>query len=623
MRVDTPGPSSASAPAPARRLVPAATALAIGLGALLRFPVLRTTFFSDDYQQLAMLHGRFLLARAPWDLFWFGPRNAIERRALLDFGFDPWWTAGGHTISMFRPLSSLLIWLDDRLFGMNAALCHAHSLLWWVALVLCAARLSSRVLPDAVAACAIVLFALDAAHGVPLSWLANRSTLVAATFGMLALTAHVAARTATGRGAARAPAAIALVGWACALAAGEYAFGMLAYLVAYEAFGARGPVHERVRALLPAAGLAALYLGARAALGYGAAASGIYVGPDEPLRFARAAATRVPALAADLLLGVPATWWRGGSAVRDALIDLHLFGPAAWSKLPGQRSVVIALGVAALALGALALHRVVRRAPELGALRWLAAGSFFGAIAASGTLPSTRLLVAPAFGASALLAGVVVVALGALRARAPRPRMHNALALGTVALAIALVHGALAARDAYVDSARHQRTARTAQRWALDAPIPRDAQDLDVIVISASDFSTSVNVPWVRAAYGLPLPRSYQRLSAPMQPHDVTRVDAHTLDVALLGNNLDGAFAGSLYRTRDDGLHAGQHARGNGFEVSVLGAEAGNPSRLRVRFDRALDDPRLLFLHARAGGLARVALPGPGRTLRLPVAAAP
>src|SRR5947207_998843 len=106
------------------------TVLAIALGAVLRWPALLAPFHSDDYQQLAMLRGQFVLQRAPWDLFWFGPRSSAELRALQDFGFDPWWTAADHRLSMLRPLSSLAIWLDHRMFGPSPLPWHVHSLLW-------------------------------------------------------------------------------------------------------------------------------------------------------------------------------------------------------------------------------------------------------------------------------------------------------------------------------------------------------------------------------------------------------------------------------------------------------------------------------------------------------------
>ena len=69
-----------------------------------------------------MLRGEYLIQRPAWDAFWFGPRDAAERARMLDFGFLPWWSAPQHTIAMFRPLSSSLLWLDVQAFDRWARL---------------------------------------------------------------------------------------------------------------------------------------------------------------------------------------------------------------------------------------------------------------------------------------------------------------------------------------------------------------------------------------------------------------------------------------------------------------------------------------------------------------------
>jgi hypothetical protein len=188
---------------------------------------------------------------------------------------------------------------------------------------------------------------------------------------------------------------------------------------------------------------------------------------------------------------------------------------------------------------------------------------------------------------------------------------------------IVLVHGALAARKAYTYTAELRSDAESCLSWALDAEIPRDATGLDIVIVSASDFATAVNLPWLRLSRGFALPHSYRRLSGAIQAHDLRRIDPHTIQLDVLSNDVSDAFAGSIYRAREDGLSAGQRVRLPGMEVEVLGVDHGNPWRLRVRFDRALDDPRLLWLHARPSGLRRFSPPQMGETLRLPRSAQP
>jgi hypothetical protein len=588
---------------------------AVVLCAALRWPGLLTGFHTDDYQHLAMLHGQFVLQRPPWDLFWFAGRSPEELRALVDFGFNPWWTSPGHRLAMFRPLASLLIGFDDRLLRADAFAAHLHSLLWWLALVGAVAALYRRLLPPAAAALAFVLFALDESHNAPLAWLANRSTLVGATFGVLALLAHLRARELAALGPRAAWLGLSCALWALALAAGEYALGLFAYALAFELLGARGSLRSRALHLAPAAAVAALYLALRAALGYGAASSGLYVTPANPLGYAAVASGRIAALASELVLGVPSSWFESNTPLRNAVLSLQLFSPAAWQKLPDWQSYQIALGIGALVLAALLLRRLRRSGgAELAALRWLACASLLALPLLASALPGSRLLVAPAIGVSALIASALVHAL-------PRARRHVPTAL--LCAAALAVHGALAALHAHADGERLRTQAAAARRWALAADIPADAAATDVVIVSASDFTTAVHLPWLRLHHGRALPRSYRRLSGALLPHQLLRVDAHTLELKVLGGDARDGFAGSLYRARGEPLAEGQRARLRGMEVRVLAVRDGNPYLLRVRFDRQLEDPRLLFLHARPEGLRRLSLPAVGERVLLPRAAVP
>jgi hypothetical protein len=598
-----------------RRPAPWVLLGAVVFCAVLRLPGLFTGFQTDDYQLLATLHGQFVLARQPWDLFWFAQRSPEEFRALLDFGFNPWWTSPEHRLAMFRPLSSLLWWLDDQLLGADALAAHLHSLLWWLALLGAVAALYLRLLPPVAAAAAFVLFALDESHNTPLAWLANRSTLVAATFGVLALLAHLRARELAAAAPRAAWLGLSCALWALALAAGEYALGLLAYALACELIGARGSPLGRAMRLAPAAALALAYLALRAAAGYGAASSGLYVTPAQPLAYAQVAFGRVAALASELLLGVPSSWFQSAPPLRGAVFSLGLFSPDAWQKLPDWTSWQIALGAGALVAAALLLRKLRRDAgPELAAVSWLAFGSLLALPLAASALPGSRLLAAPAIGSCALIAAALVHALPRARGNWP------AMLLCGAAIA---VHGALAAQRAHADADRLRAQAEAARRWSLAAEIPADAAATDVVIVSASDFTTAVHLPWLRLQHGRALPRSYRRLSGALLPHELVRIDAHTIELRVLGGDARDAFAGSLYRARDEPLAAGQRVRLRGMEVRVLAVHAGNPQRLRVRFDRPLEDPQLLFLHARPEGLRRLRLPALGERMLLPLAAVP
>jgi hypothetical protein len=341
----------------------------------------------------------------------------------------------------------------------------------------------------------------------------------------------------------------------------------------------------------------------------------MYISPGEPLRYLLHGGSRVAALAADLVFAVPAAWIRTNTPWRNRLLELELFTPGAWHELPDWRTYHVAIGVFALIVGALVLRRLVREAgDEYAALRWLAGASLLALLAAAAAAPSSRLLVAPAIGASALLAAAIVHGLRA-------PSRHVAFA--SLCAAALVVHGALAARSAHADAARLRVQADAARRWALAADLPADPRALDVVIVSASDFTTATHVPWLRLAHGKPPPRSYRQLSGALVAHELVRVDDRSLELTMLSSDVGDAFAGSLYRAREDAMMAGDIGRLRGMEVQVLSARDGNPYRLRVRFDVPLEDSRLLFLHARPHGLRRLVPPAIGERLLLPRAATP
>jgi hypothetical protein len=59
------------------------------------------------------------------------------------------------------------------------------------------------------------------------------------------------------------------------------------------------------------------------------------------------------------------------------------------------------------------------------------------------------------------------------------------------------------------------------------------------------------------------------------------------------------------------------------MQVQVVAVRGGNPYWLRVRFERRLDDPQLIFLHGLPGRLRRFTPPAAGQRMLLPLAAQP
>ena len=589
---------------------------ALGLGAGLRWRSLAIGFFGDDYLQRAQLAGRYVMARAPWDLFWFGPRDAAEHARLVDFGFLPWWSAPDLRVSMWRPLASALMWLDAAMFGADPWPAHLHSMLWWALLVVAASRLYGRLLSTGAAVAATFLFALDEAHNIPVSWLANRSTLVAAALGCFALDAHLAARERGERSALW----LAALCWTLALAAGEYGFGIAAYAVAYELSRGRRLPALRVGSLLALGLPVALFLMSRAASGHAVHASGLYVEPTDP-RFLSVLPGRALAELSELGLGLNASWTLSSPPAVDAflmaLYERGWLSPSMWQALPDWSTVQSVLGVCALALLAWTV-RALRSHAQLG---WLLFGSVLAVIASGGALPSARLLVSAELGVAAVLGAALATLATHVRSAMRRPGTAS-FALAALA-AIGIVHLALPARATVVElEGRFDRAVSTRHR-AFALPLPVDPHELDVVLVGATDFGTEVMLPWIRQLHGASVPRRWQRLSGAQHAHDLRRLDAHTLELTVLSVQLSGAFTGSLYRPTTQPIAIGQRFTGGGFEVTVRETRDGNPARFEVRFERALDDERLVLLHAFDDGVRRFRVPEVGKTLRLPVASQP
>jgi hypothetical protein len=575
--------------------------LALLAGAWLRWDALGLGFHSDDHTQIGMLRGKFAAPRGPLDLFRLadGPRDG---KALLDQGYLPWWSHPELKLAMFRPLSSALFALDHRVFGENPLPWHVHSFVWWVLTMLVCALLFRAVLPARVAVIALFLFAIEEAHTVPVAWLANRNTLVSSVFGLLGVWLHVRFRKERRpvHGVAEGAALV------LALAGGEHAVAVLAYVAAYELFvddGLRG----RVRALVPALAAFAAYVVARAAFGYGVSHSGYYISPAEsPARFVMAAVERVPILIGDLIAGLPAVWWSVG---------------VPWTPNFEQgKNWLSFLGTLGLVGFIVVAIRLSARNPQYASLRWLCAGAVISVFPGAGALPEDRTLVAATVGASAVLAAVIVSGFDALR-ELYRTRAPSQAMLVWIGLAggVLYVHG----YKAWVRSADQIHwlgvTIRAQRRWALEARIPdAGVESRRVILVSAADFTTNANLPWVRLVANHPVPRSYWRMSGAVAGHIIKRTAPNELELEPLTDRLDRTMVGSLYRSDDAGFQVGDTVTLDGMRVEVLSTIGPHPFRTKHTFERSLDDPSYLFIASTPGGVRPFSLPPVGGTLETP-----
>jgi hypothetical protein len=595
-------------------------ASALALGTWLRAPALRGGLLSDDWDHYAMCAGIYPNVRRAWDLFNFVSNDAVERRELLSSGRLPWWSDPDIQIGFLRPLSSLFVWIDHAVLDVRDApvRAHVHSLLWWLLGALGVAAVFRRILPPSAAGLAVLLYAVDDAHALPVAWSASRAELIAVAAMSWALWAQLEWRH---RGFARHRwLSLALV-W-LGLFSGEHAIALLALMVAAELADVARPLAARARALLPLALPLAVYLIARAALHYGVAGSSFYMDPlDEPLRFLRAFGLHVPLLAADLGLGYAADYWYGEPPWWLGLPLVQRL-PAAWLAPSVLQRLAWSCGVGVLVASVLFWIWLGRRAEDASArsLRWLIAGALAALVPLASAIPMTRLTVVPALAFHATYAWFAVGAWQVLRGPAPWFSRLAAGALCALLLASDGVQPAIRGRSL---SEYYARMARVELRWALraqfdDATLPAR----HVIVLSAFDVATRFSLPFVRHFAGRSMPASSEVLLPPfLGTLQLRRPSADTLELEAATGFSD--LRHSAYRREDRDFHAGERWPGERFSVEVLATDHGVPRHLRFVFAHPLEDARYLFLYPTAEGLRTFSLPPVGATRPLPQPALP
>ena len=582
------------------------TVVVVALGVALVLPSLWAGFFADDYLQIGQLEGWSANPVSPVDLYSFVPRDRARVAALVDLG-APYFLAPNLELRFLRPVSSALMALDHALWGRRPFPYHVHTLLWYAGLLAVVGALFRRAAPRSLALLAFLIFCLDDGHALSVTFIAARNAVVACALVWLGLGAHLRWRIHGWRaGSWFAP----LLG-ALGLAAGEIGLGALAYLVAWE-ICERRPGWRR--ALAPTALLVAGYFVVYRLVGAGARGSGAYLDPfGDPLGFFAELPARLLLLFGNLILRTP--------------IDSAFFND--WLRTP-----LVAVGATAVVVVAFWLPRALRRLPpdEAAQVRWLGLGAAGALIAGTPGTLGDRLLFAAGLGGSVVVAALLRDAWQLLRAR--RARLLAAIALVSLGLPN-IVIAAVALPGKTVFFARmfdgYRRLAREAE---IAAPVPARA------VVVALDDLFPLQLLAVRALEQERTPEELRPiargegatlggpdrlgelgsgiLSMASAAHHLRRTAADTLELSTPeGTLLDGAWP-SVFRARSLPLPRGAVVRTSYMTATVLDDRAGRPTRVSFQFTRSLDDPSLIFLAFRDGGLRRVAMPPVGGETAFP-----
>ncbi len=591
-------------------------------GTVLRWRSFDAGFGSDDYPQYAMIKGRYPVERSAFDLFNFvGGENEVP--TLKDSGAVPWWTHPELRLAMMRPLSSALIVIDHAVFGDNLLGFHIHSLFWWAFLVFCVALLLRELLPIQVAGIAVVLFAAEEGHGLPVAWLANRSALVSLSLGLLGLWGHIRWR----RGGYRPAAAFSVIMFSLALLAGEWTFPVFAYLFAFELLGAEGPLWRRALALVPAALLGLAFLVVQSLLDYSALASNVYINPVyEPGVFIVKSLQRIPVFFAELVFGINSIWWWVGTPWRTFFLRLDIFSPQVWRLLPDWQFWHFLLGVSAGVVSYYLIHWSLRpRCPRVRReLSWLLLGSLLALVPMVASFPSSRLVVPAFVGISAAWATVALHAFRSLyRSFGLDPlRFCRLSALALIGVFYFQVWQASIHSMHEVGGRAYFH--KSVRQWILQAEIDdKGIENRDIFMVNGLEHTQVVFSPFIRYFHGHPLPRSWRVLSAAPRAHDIVRTAPNQLVFSVLGGTMMDSDLERLYRADRYPLRLNDTVKIDGLQVEILRLLKGKPLMVRFTFDRELEHSGYLFLHNDERGLRRFKLPRIGERIRLPKAQFP
>lgn len=542
------------------------------LAALLTLPSLGVGLFLDDYQHKLVMQDsdsplRALSAR--WDLFRFLDGDPRQNAELVDYGVLPWWTDVRVKGAFWRPITSLTHWLDYILWPDSPALMHAQSVAWYALLVAIVALFYRRMMGTGVTAgLAALLYSVDAAHSMPIAFLANRNSLIAAFLGVLCLSAHDRWRRHDWRaGAVIAPLLLAL-----ALLAKEEAIAICAYLAAFAICIDAASWRRRVATLIPYALVVIVWRIAWVYLGYGVSRLGLYVDPlEEPARFAVALIQRAPLLLLGQLSTVPpelSMFW--GESMRLSLIAYTLLAAIAAVILPLLRSQPLA--------------------------RFWLAGMILSLVPACTTFPSDRMLLFAGIGAMGLLSQFIVAVFSGETPLRPVLRVASrGLAWTFVALHILLAPVVLLARTSPV-------SARRLNSLCLRGPLDHGVEAQDLVVVNPPSVFGVMSPAFMWAAEHAPIPRHLRVLTSTyFHPVKLQRTDERTLlvspEIGFIPSPMDRLFSGPSHI-----FSAGQQLHFTGMDVEITAVTpAGRPLEAAFRFSVPLEDNSLRWLQWKHG----------------------
>ena len=552
----------------------------LAAGAIVNRAALHATLDLDDFEQRAMIEGTLTPRRGPFNLYDLIADD--NRAALIDRGAIPWWSDPHLAIRFLRPLPSLLVWVDHKLFGWGAYGPHVLSFLWWVGAVLAAHLLYRTVAEDRAAWMATAVFALSPSLSIPLVWLANRSILVSLALGAAALALYVRWRSDQRRSLGLATAGA----FGAAALTGEYALCMMSYVIAFELCPRAEPVRRRLIGALPAALPLLLYALVRAALRYGTVGTGFYRDPTtDPGAYLQALPRTFSTLFASAWLGADVT--------------------APWLSSPFVQAI-LTLGATALVVGTVWRARRERSTGMPSAGWWLACGSVLALLPLAATEPSRRRLGVAGRGVSGAVG--VLLAKGTHSIRRP-VRLPLLLGLAAVVGLIHLVMAPFQSRRLSFDAVEEQ-----VQNLARFETVPGRARSVDTALVVRANYGLTVlSAPFILREQA---PKHWLVLSHTFEQAAAIRTSPSSLEVVQENAPLFPIGPTGIVRTTP--FNAGDVVETTAVRATVLRVDdIGRPLAVRYELNRDLESPDVAWISEGRSGFSDVVPPPVGIGVRL------
>jgi hypothetical protein len=554
--------------------------LCVALGVALCLPAVGSYRVLDDAILERAVRGPTLpgLADGIFGMFSFASGDPLQNRELMDRGvLLPWWSDPELRVAFFRPLSALTHAFDFIFWPSASELMYLHSLAWLALVIAAAAVLYRQLEPSRGAAvAATLLFAVDPAHGSAVAWLSSRNTLIAAFFGLCAVSAWVAR--------SRRLATLLLL---AALLAGEAGVGALGYIVCHVWLLEQRPRRERIFSLVPILVVTIVWRALHVAFGFGARGSGAYIDPVHDLgAWAAVLPERFAASLGAVLGPIPADLMFVGKAEHVPIFLALALGTAlAFTLLIGGRI------------------RVDARA------RFWACGALVAALPLSAGPPNDRGLLLVALGAKALVARLVL-GLGATARTEHRSTFGRALTIAFVAW-----HAIGAPLVCLLRSAQFQAFGRrvSGAHRVLDT-VPDLSARTVVVLNPPLDLLASYVQP-ERAVRGAQVARHFYWLASASSTLRITRATPEVLEVTRDGG-LCSTTLERLYRRDPRSLSRDTSLRLGAVRVDIVkSTRDGLPETAQFRFQAPLEDDSFVFLAWKGGEYERVPPPALGRTV--------